>query len=94
MLTHGECFEALAACRGVRIERILSSDQPEPVLYDQEPDEWVCLLPAIARNRSAFASETLMCEPGHQALSRACWRRSASSSASWMSLRRLSRSTV
>lgn len=48
-LTGGEFFEPLATCRGVRIERILSSDQPEPVLYDQEQDEWVCLLQGEAR---------------------------------------------
>lgn len=48
-LAGGEFFEELAACRGVRIERILSSDQPEPVLYDQEQDEWVCLLQGEAR---------------------------------------------
>ena len=48
-LTSGEFFEELAACRGVRIERILSSDQPEPVLYDQEQDEWVCLFQGEAR---------------------------------------------
>ncbi|MTW23061.1 cupin domain-containing protein [Allochromatium palmeri] len=48
-LTSGECFEELAVCRGVRIERILSSDQPESVLYDQAQDEWVCLLQGEAR---------------------------------------------
>ena len=48
-LTHGEFFEELIACRNVRIERILSSDQPEPVLYDQAQDEWVCLLQGEAR---------------------------------------------
>ncbi|WP_425425908.1 cupin domain-containing protein [Allochromatium warmingii] len=47
--TSGECFEQLAACRGVRIERIVSSDQPEPVLYEQEQDEWVCLLQGRAQ---------------------------------------------
>lgn len=48
-LASGEFFEELAACRNVRIERILSSDQPEPVLYDQAQDEWVCLLQGEAR---------------------------------------------
>ena len=48
-LSSGEFFEELATCQGVRIERIVSSDQPEPVLYDQEQDEWVCLLQGAAR---------------------------------------------
>lgn len=40
----GEVFEDLLRCGRVRIERIVSSDRPELVLYDQEQDEWVCLL--------------------------------------------------
>jgi cupin 2 domain-containing protein len=40
----GEIFEELLHCRNVRIERIVSSDQPEPTIYCQEHDEWVCLL--------------------------------------------------
>ena len=40
----GEIFEEVLRCRNVRIERILSSDRPDPTLYDQEQDEWVCLL--------------------------------------------------
>ena len=44
MPARGEIFEELLRCRNVRIERILSSDRPEPTLYDQEQDEWVCLL--------------------------------------------------
>lgn len=40
----GEFFEALFEDKRVRIERILSSAAPEPTLYDQPQDEWVCLL--------------------------------------------------
>lgn len=40
----GEVFEELLRCRNVRIERIVSSDRPSPTTYDQDQDEWVCLL--------------------------------------------------
>jgi cupin 2 domain-containing protein len=40
----GEAFEELLRCRNVRIERIVSSARPDPTLYDQPQDEWVCLL--------------------------------------------------
>jgi cupin 2 domain-containing protein len=40
----GEAFEELLRCRNVRIERIVSGANPEPRVYDQEQDEWVCLL--------------------------------------------------
>jgi len=40
----GEAFETLLRGEQVHIERILSSAEPDPVLYDQEKDEWVCLL--------------------------------------------------
>jgi cupin 2 domain-containing protein len=40
----GERFETLCGRPGVRIERIVSSAAPEPVLYDQAEDEWVALL--------------------------------------------------
>ncbi len=43
-IDRGEAFEDLLRCSNVRIERILSSDRPESVLYDQVQDEWVCLL--------------------------------------------------
>ncbi|MFB1487569.1 MULTISPECIES: cupin domain-containing protein [unclassified Thiocapsa] len=43
-IDRGEAFEELARCRNVRIERILSSAEPDAVLYDQVQDEWVCLL--------------------------------------------------
>ncbi len=45
----GEDFETLIASGCVRIERIVSSPQPEPVLYDQDGDEWVLLLQGEAR---------------------------------------------
>ena len=51
----GEVFEELLRldCKPgvgqVRIERILSSAQPEPLLYDQPQDEWVVLLQGQAQ---------------------------------------------
>jgi cupin 2 domain-containing protein len=42
--TTGEVFETLLRHPGARIERIVSSDAPEPTLYDQDHDEWVLLL--------------------------------------------------
>ena len=40
----GESFVEVVRHRNLVIERIVSSDSPEPVLYDQEQDEWVILL--------------------------------------------------
>lgn len=45
----GEVFEDLLCQGPVRIERIVSSAAPEPVLYDQPQDEWVLLLEGDAR---------------------------------------------
>lgn len=45
----GEIFEELVCRAGVRIERIVSSSAPEPILYDQPHDEWVLLLRGEAR---------------------------------------------
>ena len=45
----GEVFEDLLRRGSVRIERIVSSSRPEPVLYDQPHDEWVLLLQGEAR---------------------------------------------
>ena len=45
----GEVFEDLLRLGSVRIERIVSSATPEPVLYDQPQDEWVLLLQGNAR---------------------------------------------
>ena len=47
--TEGEVFEDLLRRGPVRIERIVSSEFPEPVLYDQDQDEWVLLLQGEAR---------------------------------------------
>jgi cupin 2 domain-containing protein len=43
-LQAGEFFQDLWRRGRVRIERILSGDSPNPVLYDQEQEEWVLLL--------------------------------------------------
>ncbi len=43
-MDQGEAFEELLSTPHVRIERIVSSDRPEPTRYDQDTDEWVCLL--------------------------------------------------
>jgi cupin 2 domain-containing protein len=40
----GEIFEELLRCRNVRVERIVSSERPDPTIYAQDQDEWVCLL--------------------------------------------------
>lgn len=45
----GEVFEDLLRRGPVRIERIVSSTRPEPVLYNQIQDEWVLLLQGVAR---------------------------------------------
>lgn len=44
----GERFEALLQVGPVTIERIVSSDRPEPTLYEQAQDEWVVLLRGAA----------------------------------------------
>lgn len=43
-LPTGELFEPLLRHECLLIERISSSASPEPDLYDQAWDEWVCLL--------------------------------------------------
>ncbi|NEV62119.1 cupin domain-containing protein [Thiorhodococcus minor] len=58
----GEVFEDLLRCGRVKIERIVSSDQPDPVLYDQEQDEWVCLLQG--RATLEIAGEAITLEAG------------------------------
>lgn len=45
----GESFQTLLQHRQLRIERIVSSSQPEPVDYCQEQDEWVLLVSGSAR---------------------------------------------
>ena len=58
----GEVFTELLRCRNVSIERILSSDTPDPVLYDQEQDEWVLLLEG--RATLEIAGEPVDLAPG------------------------------
>ncbi|NEX17965.1 MAG: cupin [Halochromatium sp.] len=58
----GEVFEELLHCRNLRIERITSSGEPEPVLYDQAQDEWVLLLSGEARLE--IAGETIALSRG------------------------------
>ena len=50
-LVKGERSELLIPDKGVRIERIVSKDSPSPpgFWYDQERDEWVCLIQGQAR---------------------------------------------
>ncbi len=45
-LPEEECSEILASGKDWRIERIISNGQksPEDFWYDQEEDEWLCLL--------------------------------------------------
>ena len=58
----GEVFTELLRRRNVGIERILSSDTPDPLLYDQEQDEWVLLLEG--RATLEIAGETVDLAPG------------------------------
>lgn len=55
----GEAFEEILRCRNVRIERIVSSDRPDPTPYDQDHDEWVCLLQGDAELWIAGATVSL-----------------------------------
>lgn len=43
-LIEGEDFATILQCRNVKIERILSSSQPESIVYNQPQDEWVLLI--------------------------------------------------
>ncbi len=61
-IERGEAFEELLHRSNVRIERILSSDEPDAVLYDQVQDEWVCLLQGEAE--LWVDGETLTLRPG------------------------------
>jgi cupin 2 domain-containing protein len=58
----GESFSELLRCRNVSVERILSSDTPDPILYDQAQDEWVLLLQG--RATLELAGEILDLAPG------------------------------
>jgi cupin 2 domain-containing protein len=44
----GEAFEELLRHRNLVIERIVSSECPEPTRYDQIQDEWVLLVQGYA----------------------------------------------
>ncbi len=61
----GESLTELLRCRNVSIERISSSDSPDPVLYDQEQDEWVVLLEG--RATLEIVGENLDLVPGDHA---------------------------
>lgn len=43
-LMTGEIFSELLKCRNVVIEKIVSSDKPDQIIYNQSQDEWVILL--------------------------------------------------
>jgi len=61
-LNDGEVFEEILRCRNVRVERIVSSARPDPTLYDQRQDEWVCLLQGEAE--LWVAGQSIRLEPG------------------------------
>lgn len=61
-LREGEAFEEILRCHNVRLERIVSSHRPDPTLYDQAEDEWVCLLQGEAE--LWVAGQTIRLEPG------------------------------
>jgi bis(5'-nucleosidyl)-tetraphosphatase len=58
----GERFEELLSQGRLRIERIVSSSEPEPTPYDQPQDEWVLLLEG--RARIELDGEPLELRPG------------------------------
>jgi cupin 2 domain-containing protein len=43
-LVIGEDFSEILRCQNVVIERIVSSDKPDNIIYNQPQDEWVILL--------------------------------------------------
>jgi cupin 2 domain-containing protein len=47
--TAPEVFETLHDSKNIKIERIISTGQVSESWYDQEQDEWVCLLQGKAR---------------------------------------------
>lgn len=61
-----EIFETLAAHRGVRIERIVSTGQVTPPgeWYDQPHDEWVVLIAGAAHLRIEGEENYRTLEPG------------------------------
>ncbi len=58
----GEVFEELLRVDGFRLERIVSSDRPDPAPYDQGWDEWVRLLTGEAELE--VEGETIVLQPG------------------------------
>lgn len=62
LVTSGEDFRALLRQPNLVIERIVSSAAPEPVLYDQEQDEWVLLVEG--RATIEIAGEAMDLSPG------------------------------
>jgi cupin 2 domain-containing protein len=58
----GEAFEEILRHRNLVIERIVSSDRPEPTLFDQTQDEWVLLVQGHAT--LDLSGETLNLGPG------------------------------
>lgn len=45
----GENFTEILTCKNVIIERIVSSNKPDNIVYNQEHDEWVILLQGNAQ---------------------------------------------
>jgi len=58
----GEAFDRILRGRNLIIERIVSSDTPEPTLYDQIQDEWVLLVQG--RATLELAGDPLTLGPG------------------------------
>ena len=58
----GETFEVLATLGNCEVERIVSSDRPEPQHYLQAHAEWVVLLKGLARLQ--VAGELVTLTPG------------------------------
>ena len=61
-LSAGEDFAVLLRLRNLVIERIVSSGRSEPVLYNQDQDEWVLLIEG--RAVLELAGERIDMEPG------------------------------
>jgi cupin 2 domain-containing protein len=55
----GEVFTELSRCRNVVFERIVSSREPEPTMYEQAQDEVVLLLRGTARLEIEGAAHAL-----------------------------------
>lgn len=58
----GEAFDEILRHHNLVIERIVSSNHPEPTLYDQVQDEWVLVVQGHAALE--LAGETLVLGPG------------------------------